>query len=240
MHKTAEEAVEYVGRFVELAADVPERVELIICPPFTALDAAGVAMRQIQGDGGRVKLGAQNMHWEASGAFTGEISAPMLLELGVEYVIAGHSERRQYFGETDESVRLKTAAALRAGLTPIVAVGESLEIRRAGNTKQHVTSQVARALEGLSAGDLARVVLAYEPIWAIGTGHNCDPGDANEVMRTIRSCIEGLQDVPILYGGSVKPENIAQYVAQTDIDGGLVGGASLTPDGFAALAKEAA
>ncbi len=240
MHKTAEEAVAYVERFAELAPGIPERVELVVCPAFTALDAAGVALRQIQGDDGRIKLGAQNMHWESSGAFTGEISAPMLQDLGVEYVILGHSERRQYFGETDEYVRKKTTAALAAGLTPIVAVGESLDIRRAGGTIDHATMQIKSALDGLSPQELSRIAIAYEPIWAIGTGENCDPVEANSVMRTLRGCVPGLENVPILYGGSVKPENIAEYVAQSDIDGGLVGGASLTPDGFAALAKEAA
>lgn len=240
MFKTSEESVEYVARFLELSQSVPENIELILCPPFTSLEAVGVALRQVQGDDGRVKLGAQNMHWEQSGAFTGEISAPMLLDLGVRYVILGHSERRQYFCETDETVRLKTAAALNAGLTPIVAVGESLELRQAGKTQTYVVGQITAALTGLPVEQLARVAIAYEPIWAIGTGQNCDPKDANAVMRAIRGCMDGLQGVPILYGGSVKPENIAQYTAQPDIDGGLVGGASLSPDGFATLAKEAA
>lgn len=240
MFKTTRETVEYIVRFIELSESVPENVDLVLCPPFTSLEAASVALRQLQGDGGRIKIGAQNMHWEPSGAYTGEISAPMLLDLGVRYVILGHSERRQYFGETDENVRLKTAAALNAGLIPIVAVGESLDLRKEGKTQTHVVGQVTAALGGLSQEQLSRVVIAYEPIWAIGTGHNCDPKDANAVMRAIRGCMHGLNGVPILYGGSVKPENIAQYTAQPDIDGGLVGGASLSPDGFATLAKEAA
>jgi triosephosphate isomerase len=164
----------------------------------------------------------------------------MLLEIGVQYVIIGHSERRQYFNETDETVRLKTAAALTAGLTPIVAVGESLEIRRAGGTREHVLQQVRKALDGLDADRVRRLVVAYEPIWAIGTGENCDPVEANTVMQAIRGCVSGLEEVPILYGGSVKPENIASYTAQPDIDGGLVGGASLDPRAFAALASGAA
>ena len=240
MFKTTAEASAYIERFVDLAASVPQNVDLVLCPPFTALGAVRDALRATQGNDGRIKLGAQNMHWEAEGAFTGEISAPMLLDFGVRYVILGHSERRQYFGETDEYVRRKTVAALRAGLTPIVAVGESLELREAGKTQTHVVGQVTAALAGLSIEELSGVVIAYEPIWAIGTGKNCDPKDANAVMRAIRGCMPGLEDVPILYGGSVKPENIAQYTAQPDIDGGLVGGASLSPDGFATLAKEAA
>jgi triosephosphate isomerase (TIM) len=240
MFKTAPEAVEYVARFVEFSKAVPEHVELILCPPFTALDAASKALRALQGKDGRVKLGAQNMHWEPSGAFTGEISAPMLLDLGVEYVILGHSERRLYFNETNESVRMKTAAALAAGLTPIVAVGESVELREDGKTQTHVVAQTTAALGDLNLEERERVVIAYEPIWAIGTGLNCDPKIANSVMRAIRGCMDGLQNVPILYGGSVKPENIAQYTTQPDIDGALVGGASLSPDGFATLAKESA
>lgn len=233
MHKTAAQAVAYVERFLELVPSIPEHVELVLCPPFTALPAVSDVLRP------RVKLGAQNMHWDEAGAFTGEISAPMLAEFGVQYVIAGHSERRLYFGETDQYVRLKAATALQFGMTPIVAVGESLDVREAGNAKKHVLDQVRAALNGLGRDALSKIVVAYEPIWAIGTGKNCNPEDANDIMHAIRGCMPGLEDVPILYGGSVKPENIAQYTAQSDIDGGLVGGASLDPDGFAALAKGA-
>lgn len=239
MHKTNAEAAAFVERFMQRASAIPENVEVVICPPFTALHTVAASLDAAQGKNGRVKLGAQNMHWQPSGAFTGEISAAMLLEIGVRYVIVGHSERRQYFGETDETVRLKTAAALENGLTPIVAVGESLEVRQAGKAREHVTAQTQAALQGLSDEQIAKVVLAYEPIWAIGTGHNCDPNDANEIMQAIRSCSGALQDVQILYGGSVKPENIASYTAQSEIDGGLVGGASLDPDSFASLATEA-
>jgi triosephosphate isomerase len=240
MHKTNADAAAFVERFGERVAAIPENVDLVLCPPFTALHTVAASLDALQGVHGRVKLGAQNMHWEQKGAFTGEVSAPMLLEIGVQYVILGHSERRQFFGETDEMVRMKTAAALAAGLTPIVAVGESLVLRRDGKTLEHVLFQVRAALEGLDREQLRRLVVAYEPIWAIGTGENCDPGEANAVMHAIRGCIDGLEDVPILYGGSVKPENIASYTAQPDIDGGLVGGASLDPDGFAALASGAA
>lgn len=240
MNKTNAEAAAFVERFMQLAASIPQNVELVICPPFTALQTVAAALDAAQGPGGRVRLGAQNMHWEPSGAFTGEISAPMLLEIGVQYVIIGHSERRRYFGETDETVRRKTAAALANGLTPIVAVGETLELRREGETERHVCAQTLGALAGLEPEAVRKVVLAYEPIWAIGTGENCDPQNANAVMEKIRACTDGLQDVPILYGGSVKPENIGAYTALDGIDGGLVGGASLDAESFAALCREAA
>ncbi|MFN2450132.1 MAG: triose-phosphate isomerase [Candidatus Baltobacteraceae bacterium] len=236
MYKTASEAVEYAGRFLDLVPSIPASVEVVLCAPFTALDALSPILRSQS----RVKLGAQTMHWQCEGPYTGEISAPMLAEFGVQYVILGHSERRQYCGETDEDVRRKTATALRAGLRPIVAVGEPSAIRELGNQREHVEFQIRAALEGLNEQELRLVTIAYEPIWAIGTGQNCDAADANETMRAIRSCLPGLQDVPILYGGSVKAENVAQYTAQPDIDGALVGGASLDPRTFAALARAAA
>jgi triosephosphate isomerase len=239
MNKTNAEAAAFVERFMQLTASIPQQVEIVLCPPYTALHTVAASLDAAQGRGGRVKLGAQNMHWESSGAFTGEISAPMLLEIGVQYVILGHSERRQYFGETDETVRLKTAAALKNGLTPVVAVGESLDLRREGRTQSHVCAQTLGALAGLEPDDVRKIILAYEPIWAIGTGQNCDAGDASEVMHEIRGCIDALQDVPILYGGSVRADNIAAYTAQPDVDGGLVGGASLDPEGFAALCSAA-
>ena len=234
MHKTADEAREFVAAFMLEIASIPDRAEIILCPPFTALAALSHDL-----GASRVSLGAQNMHWEPGGAFTGEISAPMLTSLGVTYVILGHSERRQYFGETNETVRLKTAAALDAGLTPIVAVGESLAIRESGNVSGHVIEQTRAALAGLEDAQIARVVMAYEPIWAIGTGENCEAAEANKVMGEIRSCVPALRDAPILYGGSVKAENIAQYTAQPEIDGALVGGASLDPPGFAQLCRNA-
>ncbi|HET7812882.1 MAG TPA: triose-phosphate isomerase [Candidatus Baltobacteraceae bacterium] len=236
MYKTASEARAFFEAFLPLAQGIPDAVDLIVCPPFTALQAA----RDILASQTRVKLGAQNMHWEPQGAFTGEISAGMLTDLGVTHVILGHSERRQYFGETDENVRRKTFAALEAGLTPIVAVGETLDIRDRGEHVAHTVSQTKAAFAGLEAQDVARCIVAYEPVWAIGTGKNCDANDANEMMRAIRGCVAGLQNVPILYGGSVKPDNIALYAAQSDIDGGLVGGASLDPAGFANLASQLA
>jgi len=235
MHKTAREAVEFTDAFLAAARAIPERVEVVICPPFTALAAVAPKLSST-----RVRLGAQDVHWEASGAFTGAISAPMLRELGVQYVIVGHSERREYFGDTDLTVRLKTAAALAGGLTPIVCVGETLELRDAGKALEHVTLQTRAALMGLSEEDVARIVLAYEPIWAIGTGRNCDAAEAAAVMAAMRGSVSGLHDVPILYGGRVKAENIAAYTAQPGIDGGLVGGASLDPPSFAALCTNAA
>jgi triosephosphate isomerase len=240
MNKTNAEAAAFVERFMDLVPSIPEALELVICPPFTALQTVAASLHSAQGSDGRVKLGAQNMHWEPSGAFTGEISAPMLLEIGVQYVILGHSERRQYFGESDEMVRLKTAAALQNGITPIVAVGESLELRREGRALEHICAQTRAALSGLQPDDVRKVIMAYEPIWAIGTGQNCIPDDAEEAMREIRRCVDGLQDVPLLYGGSVKPDNMGSYAAQADIQGGLIGGASLDPDQFAAIANAAA
>jgi triosephosphate isomerase len=235
MHKTAHEAADFVAAFLPLAARIPDRVEVVLCPPFTAI----AAVAQGLGDNKRVQLGAQDMHWERSGAFTGAISGPMLSDLGVTYVIVGHSERREFFGETDETVRLKTAAALEAGLTPIVAVGETLATHETGKTVGHVISQTRAALRGLSKDEIARIVMAYEPVWAIGTGRNCDSAEANAVMGAVRASVDGLQDVPILYGGSVNAENIAEYIAQSNIDGGLVGGASLDPAVFAALCAAA-
>lgn len=231
MHKTAREAVDYTQRFLENASALPRDVSVVLCPPFTALQSVGALLR----GNDRVALGAQDMHWQQQGAFTGEIAAEMLLEFGTSYVILGHSERRA-LGETDEQVRRKTAAALAAGLRPIVAVGESLSIREAGGTQTHVIAQARAALAGLERAQLDRVIVAYEPIWAIGTGHSCDPSQANRVMSAIRGCLPGLLNAPLLYGGSVSSANIAQYAAQSEIDGALVGGASLDPQSFAALA----
>lgn len=236
MFKTASEARAFFEAFLQSVPAIPADADLIVCPPFTALQAA----HELLAAQTRVKLGAQNMHWEPQGAFTGEISAPMLTDLGVSHVILGHSERRQYFGETDENVRRKTAAALAAGITPIVAVGETLDVRERGDHIAHTLAQTKAAFAGLNAQDAGRCIVAYEPVWAIGTGKNCDPADANEMMRAIRGSVDGLQNVPILYGGSVKPDNIALYAAQSDIDGGLVGGASLDPAGFASLATQLA
>jgi triosephosphate isomerase len=234
MHKTAAATAAFFDDFLPRVAQLRTDVEIVVAPPFTALPTAGAMLR-----GSRVRLGAQTMHWELQGAFTGEVSAPMLLEFGVAYVILGHSERRAYCDETDRTVNLKVQTALAQGLTPIVAVGETPEERDAGRTDERVTSQTRAALHGVPTEDFGRIALAYEPIWAIGTGKNCDPTEANRVMAAIRNCIAGLRHTPILYGGSMKPDNVAAYAAQPEIDGGLVGGASLDPGGFAELIAQA-
>lgn len=215
-------------------------VESVICAPFTNLPALVEAAK-----GTSIKIGAQNMHFEDEGAFTGEISGGMLKELGVDYVIIGHSERRAYFGETDEIVNKKIHAAFKHGLTPIPCVGEKLEEREAGQTKDVVKVQTEAALKGLTAEQAAQVVIAYEPIWAIGTGKSSTSQDANEVISYIRSLVDGLYGndvaakIRIQYGGSVKPENVKEYMGQSDIDGALVGGASLQPASYAELVEGA-
>jgi triosephosphate isomerase len=235
MHKTAAQTLAFLDAFLPRVPTLPERVEIAIAPPFTALAAASPRLR-----GTRVHLGAQTMHWELQGAFTGEVSAPMLLEFGVTHVIIGHSERRAACNETDRTVNLKVRTALDQGLIPIVAVGETLAEREAQQTDQRVTEQIRSAFDGIARERLAGVVIAYEPIWAIGTGRNCDPREADRVMALIRTCIDGLSTTPILYGGSMNPENVASYTALPNCNGGLVGGASLDPDGFATLIAGAA
>jgi triosephosphate isomerase len=235
MHKTCAETRDFVAAFRSALVPLPSGVQVVIAPPFTALAAAADALR---GDT-RIALGAQNAHWELQGAYTGEVSVPMLLEHGVRYVIVGHSERRAFCNELDRTVNLKVKTLLAHGIIPIVAVGETLEEREAGTTRTRVLSQTQLALDGVSASDAARVVMAYEPVWAIGTGRNCDPQEAGRVMGAIRDAADGLAGVPMLYGGSMKTENVAQYMAQPEINGGLVGGASLDPSGFAALIASA-
>ncbi|MEW6698387.1 MAG: triose-phosphate isomerase [Bacillota bacterium] len=234
MHKTVTEAVSFVQELKQKTADSP--VEVVVCPPFTALAAVSEAIQ-----GSNIRLGAQNMHWEKQGAFTGEISPVMLQELGVTYVVLGHSERRQYFGETDESVNKKTQAALEHGLIPIVCVGETLEQREAGTTEQVVASQTKGALAGLSAEQVAGLVIAYEPVWAIGTGKTASDEDARQVNAYIRQVVSDqfgtatAAAVRIQYGGSVKPGNARGLMSQPDIDGALVGGASLKVEDFAGI-----
>ncbi|MBV9232991.1 MAG: triose-phosphate isomerase [Candidatus Eremiobacteraeota bacterium] len=230
MHKTAADTAAFLDLFLPKAATLPHHVEIVLAPPFPSIPAAWQALRNT-----RVRLGAQTMHWELEGAFTGEVSAPMLREFGVSHVIVGHSERRAYCNETDEAVHRKVRTALEQGITPIVAVGETLEQRNAGIIDEHVIWQTRLALRGLANVDLARVILAYEPIWAIGTGRSCAPDEAQRVMRAIRGCLDGLSEAPILYGGSMNAQNVADYLREPDINGGLVGGASLDPDGFASL-----
>jgi triosephosphate isomerase len=214
--------------------------EIVVCPTFTSLAPVGQAIT-----GSNVQLGAQNVHWEKEGAFTGEISAAMLKELGVKYVVIGHSERRQFFGETNDGVNKRTKAALAAGLRPIVCVGESLAQREAGQTSHVVTDHVMAGLAGLSKDDMVSTVIAYEPVWAIGTGKTATPAQAQEVHALIRDMLEKMfgadvaGKVRIQYGGSVKPDNATELLGQPDIDGALVGGASLKAGDFAAIVKAA-
>jgi triosephosphate isomerase len=241
MHKTHLEAIQAVQKLSYLvdAADT-ERVEIVICPPFTALRSVQTL---IEADRLSFGLGAQNVHPEDKGAFTGEVSPPMLVALKVGFVIVGHSERRQLFGEDDRLVNKKVKAVFAHGMTPIVCVGETLEERDAGGTESKVQQQVKRAFDGVAPEDAATAVIAYEPIWAIGTGRNAEPSDAGSVMRLIRGTIgesygdTAAQSVRIQYGGSVKPGNIRDFMAHPEIDGALVGGASLDPEDFALIVK---
>jgi triosephosphate isomerase len=231
MYKTTAESRTLVQGLKEKA--LPAGVEVVLCPPFTALATVAQLIT-----GTEIGLGAQDLFWAEEGAYTGEISPVMLKELGCTYVIIGHSERRQYFGETDESVNKKAQAALEHGLKPIICVGESLEQREAGETDAFVSGQVKKALAGLAPASIPQVVIAYEPIWAIGTGRSSSSDDANQVIALIRQTIadqftsELANQVRIQYGGSVKPENITEYMAQPEIDGALVGGASLKAESF--------
>jgi triosephosphate isomerase len=215
-----------------------DRVEVVVAPPFTALRSVQTL---IEADHLMIGLGAQNVHWEDQGAYTGEISAPMLKKLSVRHVIVGHSERRQHFGETDVTVNRRAKAVLAHEMSPIICVGETLEQREAGETEQVVIKQLKGALVGLG-GDLTRGAIAYEPVWAIGTGRNASPDDAGAVCELIRETARGLagpaaDDVRILYGGSVNPGNIKAFMAKRHINGALVGGASLDPDTFAAVIR---
>ncbi len=226
MHKTQAESLEFLQSFLPLLENTAEDREVILCAPFTDL---GVMSKNLHGT--RVRIGSQNVHWEETGAFTGEIAPSMLTEVGVTYAVVGHSERRQYFGETDETVNFRARAAQKAGLTPILCVGESKEQRDAGKTETVIKEQLKADLVGV---DLSKLVIAYEPIWAIGTGDTCEAEEANRVIGMIRSELSR-GDVPIQYGGSVKPGNIDEIMAQPEIDGALVGGASLDAEGFARI-----
>lgn len=238
MYKTVSEAVAFANE-VKGKAEV-EGVESVICAPFTNLPALIEALK-----GTSIRVGAQNMHYEDNGAFTGEISGAMLKELGVTYVIIGHSERRAYFAETDETVGKKAAAAFKHGLVPIICVGEKLEEREAGQTKEVCKVQTQAALAHLTKEQAAQAVIAYEPIWAIGTGKSSSAEDANEVIGYIRSVVaeqfdaETAAAIRIQYGGSVKPNNIREFMAMPEIDGALVGGASLEPASYIALVEGA-
>lgn len=226
MYKTQAEAMEFLQGFVPYLDETPDDREIVLCAPFTALGSLSQSLH-----GSRIRLGAQNVHWEKAGAYTGEIAAPMLTEIGVRYVIVGHSERRQYFGETDETVNLRLKAAQAHGLVPILCVGETKQQRDANETESVIFNQIDRGLVDI---DQSNLVIAYEPIWAIGTGDTCESVEANRVIGLIRKQLNN-PDVPIQYGGSVKPDNIDEIMAQPEIDGALVGGASLQPDSFARI-----
>lgn len=236
MNKTPAEAVELVKALVPLVADA--EAEVVVCPPFVCLEAVRKVI-----EGTNIKLGAQNVHFEKSGAFTGEISADMLLAMGVEYVIIGHSERRQYFGETDCTVNKRARAALAAGLKPIICVGESLAERENGITDELVGMQTKLALKEIDAAQLEQLVIAYEPIWAIGTGKTATAQEANATIGAIRKAIaqvygeDAAQKVRIQYGGSMNPKNASELMAQSEIDGGLIGGASLKAEDFSKVVK---
>ena len=237
MNKTISEAVSFASELKDRVAGV-KNVDIVICPPFTALAKIADAL-----SGSNIKVGAQNVCWEEKGAFTGEVSVAMLLEAGCTYVILGHSERRAMFGDTNETVSKKLKAALKNGLLPIVCVGETLEQREKGVTQDVIKGHVHGSLAGLSGEEMKKVIIAYEPVWAIGTGKTATRQQAQEVHLYIRNLLSGMcgkevsDGVCILYGGSVKPENIKDLMAEQDIDGGLVGGASLKPDSFEKLVK---
>jgi triosephosphate isomerase len=239
MNKTSADAVSLARELVAAVGTQPD-VEIVICPPFTALEVVAKAI-----DGSLIKLGAQNMHFEASGAFTGEVSAPMLRAIFTTHVILGHSERRSLFGETDELVNKKLLAALKNQLRPILCVGESLAEREAGSTLRVVQTQTERGLEGVSKDQASTLIVAYEPVWAIGTGKVATTEQAQEVHAFIRGLLTKhygeavAQKVRILYGGSMKPANAPELLAQKDIDGGLIGGASLESRSFVELIKAA-
>jgi triosephosphate isomerase len=239
MHKTVHEAVVYVKEFRSLVKDV-EDVEIVVAPTFTAIHAAAEAARN-----SRVGIAAQDLHWEKQGAFTGEVSAAMVREAGAEYVIIGHSERRQYFGETDQSVNRKLVAAITAGLIPIVCIGETLDEREANRTLDVLDAQIKGSFDGVTGDQIAALVIAYEPVWAIGTGRTATAAQAQEAHAHIRQRLRQWFGAPaadechIIYGGSVKPDNTAELVSQLDVDGALVGGASLDVGGFYDIVRRA-
>ena len=234
MNMLPNEAIEYIQSFEELVKDTEN--EVILCVPYIDLFYC-----LMNAQGTNIKIGAQNMHWKENGAYTGEVSPKMLKSIGVEYVIIGHSERRAYFAETDETVNLKVKAAFENELKPIVCVGESLEQREAGKAEEIITNQTRLALEGLNNDQVKNTIIAYEPIWAIGTGKTATSEDANNAIKSIRAEIAKIygndiaEEVIIQYGGSVKSSNAKELFTTSDIDGGLVGGASLKPDEFAKI-----
>ena len=235
MYKTIAEAVDFIEK-IKPAVERTDHCEVVVAPPFTALAAAAKAAK-----GSRVGVAAQDLHWDKEGAHTGDVSAPMLVDAGCTHVLIGHSERRHDHGETDEQVNHKLKAALAAGLTPILCVGETLVEREAGETQKVLERQFTGGFAGLTPQDFSRIIIAYEPVWAIGTGRTATPEMAEESHRSLRELArrqfgEGLaSQVRVLYGGSVKPENVGGLMAKEEIDGALVGGASLRPDSFLAL-----
>lgn len=238
MYKTNSEAVSFANEFVSICKNWGADREVAICAPFTQIGHIKKAFA-----GSSVAVGAQNMHFEDEGAFTGEISAPMLTDIGVDYVIIGHSERRQYFAETDETVNKKLESAFRHGLVPICCVGEVLEQRDAGKAFEVVQTQIEKGLSGLHRDNVKSMVIAYEPVWAIGTGRTATPDQAEEMCAFIRKTVESLYDatvagsIRIQYGGSVKPNNASELMGKENIDGALVGGASLIPAEFKAIVE---
>jgi triosephosphate isomerase len=235
MYKTAAETISFFDKFRPLV-ERSEHCEIVICPPYPDLPAAVAAAH-----GTRIAIGAQNMFWAKEGAYTGEVSGPMIKSLGCSHVIIGHSERRQYFGETNETVMKRTVAALDAGLTPIVCVGETLDHREANQTEAVLMDHCQGGIGKLSPEQFSKVLIAYEPVWAIGTGKTATPEIAADAHRVIRAYVRGAfgeqagASLRILYGGSVKPDNIKGLMAQPEIDGALVGGASLDPISFASI-----
>lgn len=236
MNMLPDETIKFIDEIAPLVKDTEN--EVILCVPYTDLFYALLTAQNTN-----IKIGAQNMHWEEKGAFTGEVSGKMLKAIGVKYVIIGHSERRQYFAETDETVNKKIKSALEHGLKPIVCVGETLEQREAGETEKVVTNQIAKAFEGIEASDLEKIIVAYEPIWAIGTGKTATKEDANATIMQIRKKLAEIygqneaEGVIIQYGGSVKSSNAKELFEMSDIDGGLVGGASLKAEEFSKIVK---
>ncbi len=239
MNKTPDEAVDFVEK-LSFSIRNEKKVEMVICAPFLCLERLSNIL-----SGTNIATGAQNMYWENSGAFTGEISGTMLKAIGCSHVIIGHSERRQFFGDNDISVNMKVKKALEIGLVPIMCVGETLAEREAGSTDQIVVSQIETGLSGIKVnqGSAEKFIIAYEPVWAIGTGKTCDTSEANRVISLIRNTLarqyqnEVAGNIRILYGGSAKPENIRELLATSDIDGGLIGGASLEPSSFSKLVE---
>ncbi|SDM25162.1 triose-phosphate isomerase [Halarsenatibacter silvermanii] len=237
MNKTPSEARELVGELKDMVSDVDD-VDMAVCPTFVAVPAVVDELEDSD-----IMVGAQNMYWKDSGSFTGEVSPQMLTDLDLEHVIIGHSERREYFHETDREVNMKVRKALEKGLKPIVCVGESLEEREEGRTEEKVAFQVWSALSGVADEDIPEVTIAYEPLWAIGTGESASPEEAASTIDSIRDIVEDIspgaeEKIRIQYGGSVKPHNIEDFISRTTIDGALVGGASLTAESFAGVIKK--